>query len=300
MDHASDFCLTALDCRLGVHQTELWALDCIAEQELRAQQIQEDLGLEADVGQPVSLDQFDTWANEESQDEPSANQTASLPQALFRRLCADTEKNHTVDLVLTERSNRGAVAGTSESPEPSPLSSGHSATELSLSLPIVRKQRKLTWKSYKPSPYKRLPPPATEQSLPPGAYFNANGSTVHCGLPGCRQKCRSAADLRRHRESLAHRPGKEHACPGCPLRFTREDALKRHVSHRNAARCRNPAMTALRDEFLLSEAGREVLERERDGKQDRREIIAMYDAFLEAMEVGPESLSKKKKKALPK
>ncbi|KAK6993254.1 hypothetical protein R3P38DRAFT_2474962, partial [Favolaschia claudopus] len=59
-----------------------------------------------------------------------------------------------------------------------------------------------------------------------------------CGLSGCRQKCRSAADLRRHRESLAHCPDKKHWCAGCPLRFTRVDALKRHLSHPNAGRCR--------------------------------------------------------------
>ncbi|KAK6974199.1 hypothetical protein R3P38DRAFT_2812236 [Favolaschia claudopus] len=65
------------------------------------------------------------------------------------------------------------------------------------------------------------------------------------------------------------------------------DALKRHLSHPNAGRCRNPVMTALRDEFLETMAGRETTEKEtRWGKLDHHELITKYDAFLEEMNVG--------------
>ncbi|KAJ7932863.1 hypothetical protein B0H13DRAFT_1506062, partial [Mycena leptocephala] len=50
-----------------------------------------------------------------------------------------------------------------------------------------------------------------------------------CGLDGCLQKCHTGADLRRHRESLAHCE-KKYPCPGCPMRFTRQDAQKRHLN----------------------------------------------------------------------
>ncbi|KAJ7159349.1 hypothetical protein C8R43DRAFT_824706, partial [Mycena crocata] len=49
-----------------------------------------------------------------------------------------------------------------------------------------------------------------------------------CGLPGCTQRCSTTADLRRHRESLAH-CAKRYECPGCPSKFTRADARKRHI-----------------------------------------------------------------------
>ncbi|KAJ7711896.1 hypothetical protein B0H16DRAFT_1208046, partial [Mycena metata] len=51
-----------------------------------------------------------------------------------------------------------------------------------------------------------------------------------CGLDGCAHRCNTLADMRRHRESLAHCAEKKHLCPGCPGSFTREDALKRHLS----------------------------------------------------------------------
>ncbi|KAJ7633859.1 hypothetical protein DFH06DRAFT_913340, partial [Mycena polygramma] len=51
-----------------------------------------------------------------------------------------------------------------------------------------------------------------------------------CGLDGCLQLCGTRADLRRHRESLAH-CAKKYACPGCPMRFTRLDAQKRHLNN---------------------------------------------------------------------
>ncbi|KAJ6500946.1 hypothetical protein C8R45DRAFT_979604 [Mycena sanguinolenta] len=112
-------------------------------------------------------------------------------------------------------------------------------------------------------------------SLPPGASWDAAGK-ARCGLDDCTQKCHSIVDLRRHRESLAHCRLKQHACPGCPMRFTREDALKRHFNHRGAARCRDPDMTALRDEFLETEEAREA---HSEGKSDRV-VIALYNAFL--------------------
>ncbi|KAJ7875092.1 hypothetical protein B0H13DRAFT_1503286, partial [Mycena leptocephala] len=56
-----------------------------------------------------------------------------------------------------------------------------------------------------------------------------------CGIDGCTHTCGRAADLRRHRESLAHWE-KNYACLDCPITFTREDALNRHL--RRHPRCR--------------------------------------------------------------
>ncbi|KAJ7896733.1 hypothetical protein B0H14DRAFT_3425517 [Mycena olivaceomarginata] len=108
-------------------------------------------------------------------------------------------------------------------------------------------------------------PTRTGGSLPPGAFWDRRTGTpvAHCGLPGCTQKCRSAADVRRHRESLAHRA--EEA-----------DALKRHLGAKSAARCGEPGMGARRDEFLGTEAAREA---QRAGKPDRV-VIALYNTFL--------------------
>ncbi|KAJ7115447.1 hypothetical protein C8R44DRAFT_583990, partial [Mycena epipterygia] len=53
--------------------------------------------------------------------------------------------------------------------------------------------------------------------------------SIHCGIEGYTHTCGTAADLRRHRQSLAHSE-KNYACPGCPNTFTRDDALKRHLS----------------------------------------------------------------------
>jgi hypothetical protein len=40
------------------HEAQIWELDCLAEQEIRAQQIQEDFGLECDVGRLVDQDDY--------------------------------------------------------------------------------------------------------------------------------------------------------------------------------------------------------------------------------------------------
>ncbi|KAJ7184694.1 hypothetical protein C8R46DRAFT_1186044 [Mycena filopes] len=102
-------------------------------------------------------------------------------------------------------------------------------------------------------------------ALPPNAFHVPSSSTfktktpttmVQCGLDGCTHRCRNAADLRRHRESLAHAPEKQYPCPGCPGRFTRQDALKRHMAA--YARCREPGMGMLRDAWLETEEAREV------------------------------------------
>jgi hypothetical protein len=50
------------------------------------------------------------------------------------------------------------------------------------------------------------------------------------------------------------------------MRFTREDALKRHLGAKSAARCGEPGMGARRDEFLGTEAAREA---QGAGKPDR-------------------------------
>jgi hypothetical protein len=50
------------------------------------------------------------------------------------------------------------------------------------------------------------------------------------------------------------------------MRFTREDALKRHLGAKSAARCGESGMGARRDEFLGTEAAREA---QRAGKPDR-------------------------------
>ncbi|KAJ7204266.1 hypothetical protein C8J57DRAFT_981904, partial [Mycena rebaudengoi] len=63
-----------------------------------------------------------------------------------------------------------------------------------------------------------------------------------CALDGCTKTASSLADMRRHRECLAHvpidpsaqRPLKPYACLGCPYRFTRDDAMKRHVRARSS------------------------------------------------------------------
>lgn len=40
------------------HEAQIWELDCLAEQEIRAQQIQEDFGLECDVGRLVDENDY--------------------------------------------------------------------------------------------------------------------------------------------------------------------------------------------------------------------------------------------------
>ncbi|KAJ7446322.1 hypothetical protein FB451DRAFT_1011165, partial [Mycena latifolia] len=71
--------------------------------------------------------------------------------------------------------------------------------------------------------------------LPEGAYHD--GGMYHCGIAGCAQQCSSAADMRRHRESLAH-CAKRYNCPGCLSTFTRADARKRHLTFH--PRCASP------------------------------------------------------------
>ncbi|KAJ6566942.1 hypothetical protein B0H19DRAFT_1258117 [Mycena capillaripes] len=131
----------------------------------------------------------------------------------------------------------------------------------------------------------------SSNDLPKGAFY-VNG-LVHCGIDRCRQICRSVADLRRHRKSLAHCE-KKYTCPGCPMRFTRPDALKRHLHLHQ--RCKNPSMTALRDQFLETAI---AINAKAQGCLDRV-LMNLYDTFLRKVDVGCEAGSsrKRRKKAL--
>ncbi|KAA1467127.1 hypothetical protein DENSPDRAFT_877070 [Dentipellis sp. KUC8613] len=62
-----------------------------------------------------------------------------------------------------------------------------------------------------------------------------------CPHSGCPQVCKSAGDLRRHLQSLAHtQPA--FGCAGCERRFTRPDALKRH--HTQSRSCSRASAAA--------------------------------------------------------
>jgi uncharacterized Zn-finger protein len=71
---------------------------------------------------------------------------------------------------------------------------------------------------------------------------SARAARYPCTIPGCKQVCKTLGDLKRHESVLAHKaPSWE--CSRCQYRFTREDALKRHVKtttncEKNKARVR--------------------------------------------------------------
>ncbi|KAJ6500947.1 hypothetical protein C8R45DRAFT_1210625 [Mycena sanguinolenta] len=268
------------------HEAEMWELDCLVEQELRAQQMQEDFGLEVDVGQLV--DSYNGWFAMEQGVLPCTPPDRK-PLLSSNNFCTASSES------ASPLSSRESTSEPSSSSFAESSPSRESTPELS---PTPMRTRKST-RSYtnRRTPQKKTkskvgvnlalftgsefhPDQSFQKSstslssrinesslssLPPGASWDADGK-ARCGIDGCTQKCHSIADLRRHRESLAHCRLKQHACPGCPMRFTREDALKRHFNHRGAARCRDPDMTALRDEFLETE---EAQEAQSEGKPDR-------------------------------
>ncbi|KAF7358965.1 hypothetical protein MSAN_01236900 [Mycena sanguinolenta] len=313
------------------HEAQMWELDCLVEQELRAQQMQEDFGLEVDVGQLV--DSYNGWFAMEqgalsctppdrkpllsSNNFCITQPLVSSPDSCMRSgfgldICPDDTLPllYKIDQVATNtcsastessspwssRLSTPELPSSSYAPKyarqresevsslasSSPSPSRESTPEFS---PTPIRTRKMT-RSYtnrrtpqKKTKSKKSPPLRIGETslsiLPPGAFWDADGK-ARCGIDGCTQRCQSSADLRRHRESLAHCRLKQHACPGCPMRFTREDALKRHLNHRGAARCKDPDLTPLRDEFLETEEAREA---QREGKPDRV-LIALYNAFL--------------------
>ncbi|KAF8209509.1 hypothetical protein K438DRAFT_1960507 [Mycena galopus ATCC 62051] len=293
------------DCYLR-HEAHMWELDCLAEKELRQEQIQEDFGLEIDVG--TLVDRHNAWFNMDGSPLLRPDDD-DLPVPDLRSGAIETnklglDKNYDGPsffeagdgYLFVHRFFAGIFAGSHprtfitmhfESPFLS-VSSRESTPELCA--PIRTRQRE----KRRPAALKQSPPirkkssaskPFSQKSseLPPGASWDASGM-ARCGLDNCTQKCSTSADLRRHRDSLAHCAQKKYACPGCPMRFTREDALKRHlhltIGRRgaDAARCRDPKMTALRDEFLGTDAAREA---QREGKPDRV-LVELYDTFLEA------------------
>ncbi|KAJ7302376.1 hypothetical protein DFH08DRAFT_989494, partial [Mycena albidolilacea] len=283
------------------HEAQIWELDCLAEQEIRAQHIQEDFGLECDVGRLVDEDDYHGWFNagyaygsstphrkfaaNESwgghyMHSDSSSVRSDSPDVEVYDACSalprmknwKPDQNAMVGCSspsefssssssresTPEKSNDGVRTGCPPATLISPSSSRESTSELpELSSPpqkrcIRRSARTRPATSKKSSASSSASPTSsstrstqpqpnptrTGGGLPPGAFWDRRTGTpvVHCGLPGCTQKCRSAADVRRHRESLAHRAEKRYACPGCPMRFTREDALKRHLSAKSAAR----------------------------------------------------------------
>lgn len=61
-----------------------------------------------------------------------------------------------------------------------------------------------------------------------------NAGKFSCPHDGCFKVCKSAGDLRRHLESLAHKE-RSYKCLACNTAFTRIDPLRRHL--RNKSRC---------------------------------------------------------------
>ncbi|KAJ7212900.1 hypothetical protein B0H12DRAFT_1275786 [Mycena haematopus] len=334
------------DCYLR-HEAHMWALDCLAEQELRAQQIREDFGLEVNLEMLVDTD--NAWFKLEdgvgstppdrnpllstnkfytSQhlvtspdhcmrldvDAPRMSSSDHHPSGLIRTSSDRILNVGHHDTSTTESSPRSRES----TPEPAPSSSPYNPTRITqgekfctgrlaasstVSSPAssresapeyftpVRTRQNARYRASSPAHQKMKPENKSSQTsprlptrahfsssshiLPSGASWDAYGK-VCCGLNGCTRKYQSAADLRRHRESLVHCRFKQHACPGCPLRFTREDAVKRHLNNWGSGRCRNQEMTTLRDEFLRTKEARDA---QREGHPDRV-LIALYDIFL--------------------
>jgi hypothetical protein len=71
---------------------------------------------------------------------------------------------------------------------------------------------------------------------------SARPARYPCTIPGCKQVCKTLGDLKRHESVLAHKPP-SWECSRCQYRFTRVDALKRHIKmttncEQNKARAR--------------------------------------------------------------
>lgn len=70
------------------------------------------------------------------------------------------------------------------------------------------------------------------------ASFSATQNFFPCTVPGCSHICKSAGDLGRHMESIAHQEPQYGCLGGCGLIYTRIDALRRHWERPRGRMCR--------------------------------------------------------------
>ncbi|KAJ7684193.1 hypothetical protein DFH06DRAFT_1462573 [Mycena polygramma] len=295
------------------HEADMWELDCLAEQELRAQQIREDFGLEDDIGKLVDhCTPNYGWFNLDSRVDfipekllhasrcSTPDHGCSMPSCSPESLGNDSPQAKECPIL-------GRDVSGSNNPQIGALDccreSSQSCQSFDEDQPPPRRKSARTARTVYSSDYSEYSPSSREST--PDRYTSGHTSSkkrklhnlrrptvqkakcdsyypprasvgagrFRCGLDGCPKICGSRADLRRHRESLAH-CAKKYACPGCPMRFTRQDALKRHLN--NHSRCKDPSMTALRDQFLATAA---AVDAEEQGLLDRV-VRSLYKKFL--------------------